>query len=209
MTRLRRNLCETVLCYEFKRSCPNSSLIADVLPPYNHKTKRAYYTLRSDASSKFLGFCGARFSHFRKAISSFSRIDDGKVYELRCEAKDSLCSGYLHADLSSLSTEPPPSTRFPDVTAAADFVLDLDGSCGYSYRRDKLSFQDIEYLKWVIQFCHKTNYYFPLLRWVLEQYDIDAELDSVLFMQNVPQTWKKSRLYRLETASSSLQTAGT
>src|SRR5262245_25368562 len=30
---------------------------------------RAYYTLRSDSSSRFLGFFGRRFSHFRKCIS--------------------------------------------------------------------------------------------------------------------------------------------
>src|SRR5271165_1886967 len=33
-----------------------------------NNTYRAYYTLRSDSSSRFLGFFGKRFSHFRKQV---------------------------------------------------------------------------------------------------------------------------------------------
>ncbi|MGH8655126.1 MAG: hypothetical protein ACREYE_24475 [Gammaproteobacteria bacterium] len=39
------------------------------------KVSRAYYTLRSDSSSQFLGFFGKRFSHFRKQVSPFMRVD--------------------------------------------------------------------------------------------------------------------------------------
>ena len=56
---------------------------------------RAYYTLRSDSSSKFLGFFGSRFSHFRKRTSIFERVDDGSQYRLRCHAADPLCRGEL------------------------------------------------------------------------------------------------------------------
>jgi hypothetical protein len=38
------------------------------------KDYRAYYTLRSDSSSPFLGFFGKRFSHFRKQVSRFNRL---------------------------------------------------------------------------------------------------------------------------------------
>lgn len=50
-----------------------------VTVPKNGERKRAYDTLRSDTSSRFLGLCGGHFSHFRNATSSFSRRDDGEV----------------------------------------------------------------------------------------------------------------------------------
>ena len=56
---------------------------------------RAYYTLRSDSSSLFLGFFGKRFSHFRKEVSPFVRVDDGSRYGLECQATDPLCRGQL------------------------------------------------------------------------------------------------------------------
>src|SRR3954470_3746578 len=93
---------------------------------------RAYYTLRSDSSSKFLGFFGRRFSHFRKRTSVFERIDDGSQYALRCRAKDPLCGGELRAIMSSVNKLTPDTTTFRDVQEATDFVFNLDGSCGYS-----------------------------------------------------------------------------
>ena len=38
---------------------------------------RAYYTLHSESSSRFLGLSGGYFSHFRKRRSPFRRVDDG------------------------------------------------------------------------------------------------------------------------------------
>ncbi len=70
---------------------------------------RAYYTLRSDSSSRILGFLGGHFSHFRKAISDFTRRDDGEVYELDCKARDTICSGFFRGDLNALSKEKPAS----------------------------------------------------------------------------------------------------
>lgn len=40
---------------------------------------------------------------------------------------------------------------------ATDFVLELDGSCGYNFARDELSFQDIEYPDWDVSFCHEFS----------------------------------------------------
>lgn len=105
---------------------------------------RAYYTLRSDSSSSLLGFLGGHFSHFRKAISRFTLRDDGEVYELTCQARDSLCDGFFRGDLKSLSKAKPESTRFADIEAATQFVFQLDGSCGYHFGQQKLSFQRIQ-----------------------------------------------------------------
>src|SRR3954470_23999730 len=107
------------------------------------ETYRAYYTLRSDSSSRFLGFFGRRFSHFRKQVSPFERVDDVVRYSLECRAADPLCRGRFAAEMSSISKEKPATTVFADVDEAKEFVFDLDGSCGYSYERDMLSFQRI------------------------------------------------------------------
>src|SRR3954463_7512050 len=96
-------------------------------------TYRAYYTLRSDSSSQFLGFFGRRFSHFRKQVSPFERVDDGVRYSLECLAADRLARGRFTAVMASVTKERPSTTRFADVDEARRFVFDLDGSCGYSY----------------------------------------------------------------------------
>src|SRR6516164_7165940 len=62
---------------------------------------RAYYTLRSDSSSRFLGFFGRRFSHFRKRVSPFRRVDDGVSYQLECRSDDPLCRGRFTAMMAS------------------------------------------------------------------------------------------------------------
>lgn len=157
---------------------------------------RAYYTLRSDSSSRLLGFLGGHFSHFRKAISRFSRRDDGQVYELRCTAKDDLCNGYFRAYIPSLSKERPATTYFADIDEATDFVFQLDGSCGYSFRQDKLSFQKIEYPTWDLSFCHEYEHDFSLMDYLFQTYDLQAEFDCVLFMEKVPQVWGSAWLYK-------------
>ena len=157
---------------------------------------RAYYTLRSDSSSSFLGFFGRRFSHFRKRTSPFERVDDGAQYALHCDAADPLCRGELRALMASVSKQAPATTAFRDVQEATEFVFNLDGSCGYSYERDMLSFQKIDYPTWDMYFCHECEYKFPLLEYVSETFGLDLEFDCVLFMQNTPQTWGSSWLYR-------------
>lgn len=157
---------------------------------------RAYYTLRSDSSSPFLGFFGKRFSHFRKQVSRFDRLDDGNRYILECHADDPLCRGQLNAVMGSITKEKPDSTIFADVDEAKQFVFDLDGSCGYDYARDMLSFQQIDYPPWDMYFCHDYSYQFPLIDYLCDTYDLEAELDCVLFMQNTKQTWGTSWLYR-------------
>jgi hypothetical protein len=160
------------------------------------KVYRAYYTLRSDSSSRFLGFFGKRFSHFRKQVSPFVRVDDGARYALECRAADPLCRGRLEAVMASVKKEKPATTLFADVDEARRFVFDLDGSCGYDYGRDMLSFQKIDYPPWDMYFCHEHSYQFPLIDYLCETFDLRAELDCVLFMQNTKQTWGTSWLYR-------------
>jgi hypothetical protein len=160
------------------------------------KVFRAYYTLRSDSSSRFLGFFGRRFSHFRKQVSPFVRVDDGRAYQLTCQAADSLCRGSFTATMASVKKERPNPTIFADVDEAKQFVFDLDGSCGYSYERDMLSFQKIDYPPWDMYFCHEYSYDFALLNYLFEAFDLQADLDCVLFMQQTEQTWGSSWLYQ-------------
>jgi hypothetical protein len=160
------------------------------------KSYRAYYTLRSDSSSRFLGFFGKRFSHFRKQVSPFERVDDGVRYHLECAAADPLCRGKLEAVMASVKKAKPDTTLFADVEEAKQFVFDLDGSCGYDYGRDMLSFQKIDYPPWDMYFCHEYHYEFPLVDYVCATFGLQPEFDCVLFMQNTKQTWGTSYLYR-------------
>jgi hypothetical protein len=162
----------------------------------NGKMMRAYYTLRSDTSSRIMGILGGNFSHFRKAISDFEMRDDGEVYELQCRAKDAICNGHFKGYIESLSKDKPDTTIFDDVKAATDFVYELDGSCGYDFNSGKLSFQHIDYPEWDIQFCHQYEYDFSLLNYLFETYELEPELDCVLYMEKVKQTWGTSWLYR-------------
>ena len=159
------------------------------------KVYRAYYTLRSDSSSRFLGFFGKRFSHFRKQVSSFVRVDDGTNYTLKCQAADPLGRGMLQAVMASVQKEKPHTTIFACIEEAKQFVFDLDGSCGYDYERDMLSFQKIDYPSWNMYFCHEYNYSFTLIDYLCQTFDLQAELDCVLFLQNTKQTWGASWLY--------------
>lgn len=163
--------------------------------PKNGVDQRAFYTISSNSSSPFLGYLGTRFSHFRKRVSKFSRVDDGQTYQLRCIDNDPLARGQLSADMNSISKDRPESSIFADIQAATDFVFNLDGSCGYSFARKMLSFQKIDYPEWDMYFCHQATYEFPLLMHLIDSFKIDAQLDCVLFMQNTPQTWCSSWLY--------------
>ncbi len=157
--------------------------------------QRAFYTIASNSSSPLLGFLGTRFSHFRKRVSTFSRIDDGEIYQLQCIDPEPLARGSLTADMDSISKMRPESSIFADINAATDFLFKLDGSCGYNFDRKMLSFQKIDYPEWDMYFCHNAKYDFPLLNHLTEAFKIDAELDCVLFMQQTPQTWCSSWLY--------------
>jgi hypothetical protein len=157
---------------------------------------RAYYTLRSDSSSRFLGFFGKRFSHFRKQVADFERVDDGATYSLENQAADPLCRGKFAAVMASITKDRPSTTIFDDVVAAKEFVFDLDGSCGYSYERDMLSFQKIDYPPWDMYFCHEYRYEFPLMDYVNATFGLEPELDCVLFMKETEQVWGTSWLYR-------------
>lgn len=157
---------------------------------------RAYYTLRSDSSSRFLGFFAKRFSHFRKQVSEFLRVDDGSRYSLKCRAEDPLGGGKFEAVMASINKQKPDTTVFADVEHAKRFIFDLDGSCGYHYGSGSLSFQKIDYPAWDMFFCHQYTYAFPLIDYLCASFDIRADLDCVLFMQNTKQTWRTSQFYR-------------
>ena len=159
------------------------------------KTYRAYYTLRSDSSSQLLGFLGKRFSHFRKEVSPFKRIDNEEIYSLENNANDSLCQGKFKATMSSITKEKPSSTIFANVESAKQFLFDLDGSCGYNFDRDMLSFQKIDYPPWDMYFCHKFEYNFQLIDYLISTYNLTPEFDCVLFMRDTKQVWGTSWMY--------------
>ncbi len=161
------------------------------------KVYRAYYTLRSDSSSRFLGFFRKRFSHFRKEVSPFVRVDDGRCV-MSSNAKrmiHSVVENWMPL-MSSVNKEKPDTTIFSGIEDAKQFVFDLDGSCGYDYGRDMLSFQKIDYPSWDMYFCHEFTYHFPLIDYLCDRFDLRAELDCALFMRNTKQTWGTSWLYR-------------
>lgn len=166
-----------------------------VTVPKNGQQRRAYYTLRSDTSSSVLGLCGGYFSHFRKATSSFDRVDDGDTYALQCRADDSLCNAALTASMDAISDNPPDTTVFEDVSEATEFVLELDGSCGFNFAQEKLSFQEIEYPDWDVSFCHECSLDSSLVDHLATAYDLDLTFDCTLYMADVDQTWKRAWLY--------------
>lgn len=159
------------------------------------RTLRAYYTLRSDSSSRLLGWCGRRFSHFRKQISNFRRSEDEQRYRLACEARDPLGCGTFEGRLDALSYEPPATSAFADAAAATRFVFELDGSCGYDWRTRRLSFQRIEYPDWDVQFCRSSNWSFALIDHLVGSFDLPLDFDCVLHMHDTPQVWGRSSLY--------------
>lgn len=167
---------------------------------------RAYYTLRSDSSSRLLGFLGGHFSHFRKATSDFTNRDDGQVYELNCKADDPICNGFFRGYLDALSKEKPTTSAFTDIAEATQFVFQLDGSCGYHWGKNKLSFQKIQYPDWDLRFCHRYEYDFSLLNYLFKEYHLEPEFDCVLFMEKVPQVWGGSWLYTPDPPMTSVPT---
>lgn len=167
----------------------------------NGKTYRAYYTLRSDSSSLILGTLGKYFSHFRKNISDFSLTDDDSVYEIICTSDDAIVGGRLRASLDSVSKARPDTTIFENIEQATRFIYEIDGSCGYSYRHDKLSLQHLTHPDWDISFCHDFEYEFKLLDYIFDTYDIEAEMDCALYMENTGHAWQACWLYSPERAS--------
>ncbi|MEM7539921.1 MAG: hypothetical protein AAF639_47645 [Chloroflexota bacterium] len=156
---------------------------------------RAFYTIGSSSSSLVLGTLGIWFSHFRKQLAHFQRIDNEDTYALTCHSNDPLRCGTLRATMNSVRKKTPVSSIFANIEQATDFVFNLDGSCGYHFNSQRLSFQHIDYPKWDMYFCHEMDYDFPLMRHLDTQYGLQMEYDSVLFMQNTPQTWGASWLY--------------
>lgn len=159
------------------------------------KRLRAFYTVHSMSSSALLGFLGRRFSHFRKSRSQFLRTDDGQTYALESRSADPLSSGRLSARMDSIGYAAPEGSLFRSSEAARDFLFQLDGSCGYQWETDRLSFQPIEYPEWDISFCHKIDYRFPLIDELSERFDLHLEYDSTVYMHDTPQVWCATRLY--------------
>lgn len=60
----------------------------------------------------------------------------------------------------------------------------------------------IRYPAWDLQFCHQADYDFSLLNYLFAAYDLQPEFDCVLFMEQVPQVWGSSWLYRPDAAMS-------
>jgi hypothetical protein len=118
------------------------------------------------------------------------------MYSLECRASDPMCHGKFTATMASVVKDKPTSTVFNDVDSAKDFIFELDGSCGYEYKRKMLSFQQIEHSPWDMYFCHEYRFDFPLLDALCTTFGLAAELDCVLFMQNTTQSWGASWLYR-------------
>jgi hypothetical protein len=101
----------------------------------------------------------------------------------------------LRAAIASI-TKQRPATTISETSTKPDSSSDLDGSCGYSYERDRLSFQKIDYPPWDMYFCHKIEYRFPLIDHLCDAFNRHAEFDCTLFMERTRQMWGTSWLYR-------------
>jgi hypothetical protein len=161
---------------------------------------RAFYTVHSESSSWVLGTLGRFFSHFRKRITSFERVDDERVYSLRNRRDGELSTGWLQARKGSIGKSPPLSSLFNDIDSATDYAFRLDGSCGFDWAMRRISFQPIEYPEWDLSFCHEAQFQFPLLDTLAREFGIELEFDSVLCMENTHQTWCKSTLFTNDIA---------
>ena len=122
-----------------------------------------------------------------------SRADGTRRAEVASTAAPASSSS---ASMSTTSTPNSSATScFADIGEATQFVFELDGSCGYHWGQDRLSFQKIQYPQWDLQFCHKYEYDFSLLNYLFGKYDLYPQFDCVLFMEKVPQVWGASWLY--------------
>lgn len=159
---------------------------------------RAFYPIRSDSSSPLVAYSANRFSHYRKQLSNIRLEDLHTHYQAKCVSVDGLGNGELQADMRSISTIVPASSIFSSRTDAADFILKLDGSCGWHFDRRQLVFQPIIYPEWKACFCHDSHFHFVFLEHVLDLYQIDAVFDSVLFLEDIRQVLKRSHYLDLD-----------
>ncbi len=157
---------------------------------------RGFYTVHSQSSSWILGTLGRFFSHFRKRVGRFRRVDDERIYSLENARTDELSTGWFVAHKDSIDKTPEAGSVFADAEAATAYVFRLDGSCGFDRHSRRISFQPIEYPDWDISFCHRFDYRFPLLDTLAREFRMDLEFDSVLAMQDTRQTWCKSSLFQ-------------
>jgi hypothetical protein len=163
---------------------------------------RAFYTIQSESSSWILGTLGRYFSHFRKRITHFERIDDERVYSLRNRRGGEHATGWLSAHKNTIQKTPPATSLFEDITSATDYAFRLDGSCGFDWASRRISFQPIEYPEWDLSFCHTVDYEFPVLDTLSREFQLELTFDSVLCMENTHQTWCASTLFKNEPAPS-------
>lgn len=170
--------------------------------PKGGRKLRAFYTVHSESSSWVLGTLGRYFSHFRKRLTTFERIDDERVYSLRNHRTGDFSTGWLSAEKASISKSPPATSLFPDIETATDYAFRLDGSCGFDWSSRRISFQPIEYPEWDLSFCHHTDFQFPLLDTLAREFQLALSFDSVLCMENTHQTWCSSTLFKNEPAPS-------
>lgn len=157
---------------------------------------RGFYTIHSTSSSFVLGTLGRRFSHFRKQLGTFERVDDERVYTLRNASEGEHSTGWLAAHKDSIDKTPPRGSCFASIEAATDYVFRLDGSCGFDWGTRRISFQPIEYPEWDLSFCQRVEYGFPLLDTLAREFDLELTPDSTLCMQDTHQTWCAATLYR-------------
>ncbi len=68
----------------------------------NGRQRHAYYTLRSDTSSRFLRLCGGFVSHFRNAMSSSDRVDDG---DTSAQRKSSFSYSSMRSPIFTISSD--------------------------------------------------------------------------------------------------------
>jgi hypothetical protein len=162
------------------------------LPGSDEGPVRGFVSLLTVSSSPALAFAGRRFAPHRWVHAPVNLLLDGPT--LSVSAPGTL----FETDLRSAQLTPPPTTVFASLHDAETFLLDLPGHISLD-RRGAAHLQPINHSPWASRFLLPETARFGLLEpWVEEGL---LSLDSVLYMANLRQLWKRTRPLSCHLAS--------
>lgn len=152
--------------------------------PRQSKWRRARYVLRTDTASTADALLGRHFSHRRVVHSDISCFGQHNHYRWCCNAADPLGDCHVSLSTDALSYSRPFGSLLESTQSATDFVLGVDGSCGFDYRNQRLLFEPWNRPKWDTQFGQDLDVRSALFDYLFDLFQIDAELESTLYCKN-------------------------
>jgi hypothetical protein len=145
---------------------------------------RAFLSLLNLNSSRLLVEAGRRFAPHKFAYSPIELLLHESVLTMRTP------NTHFEADLNTAQSAPPVSSIFGSLHDAETFLLDLDGNLSIS-PRNTVRLQTISHSLWESHFVVAREARFDLLApWIEEGL---LEFDSVLYMANLAQAWRRTR----------------